>query len=146
MVSYTRREEQKTVLARGNSARKVNDDRGTAWGFNPFSRLDFSETTAQGRFPHLLLRLWGRRKRDGVFPWTAGTCPASDPEPSGPAGQEKTFPLLSCRGCRSRANSAGGRAPGARTSAKGAVATQRGRGLPRAPVVPAHSPASAFVP
>lgn len=40
----------------------------TACGFNPSSRLDFSETmTAQGHFPHLLLRLWEDGKGTGKF-------------------------------------------------------------------------------
>lgn len=51
------------------------------------------------------------------------------------------FPSLSCRGCRPQRNLAGKQGPGRQDRGQG-----RGGHPARAPAVPAHSPASAFVP
>lgn len=88
------------------------------------------------------------------FPGPQGPAAPASRESPGPGSQERPqhpppffffFCFLSeaaeARGIRQR-----NRAPGTRTVAKGAVATQRVRGLPRTPEIPAHSPASAFVP
>lgn len=83
----------------------------------------------------------------GVFLWIAGTRPATVPGISGTPGRIKNpFPRFPARAAETGEIQQGDRAPGVRTAAKDAVATQRGRGFPRGPVVPAHSPASAFVP